>query len=101
MNRQIIVSATLFVLIATTVMITSPPILAKKSKGGVGTGNGDFDSGYRAGVAKAAKDVGKFNANQINGVDGNNPPPCPLPDNKPYCDGWKKGYSDKVVDDLD
>lgn len=30
-----------------------------------------------------------------------NPPPCPLPDNKPYCNGWDKGYSDKVVDDLD
>ena len=68
---------------------------------GTGNGNGEFDSGYRAGVAKASKDVGKFNANQLNGVDANNPPPCPLPGNKPYCDGWKKGYSDKAVDDLE
>jgi hypothetical protein len=100
MNKQIILSAILFTLIATTVIATSPLILAKKSKVAA-TGDGEFNSGYRAGVAKAAEDVDKFNANQINGVDGNNPPPCPLPDNKPYCDGWKKGYSDKIVDDLD
>jgi hypothetical protein len=61
-------------------------VSAKKSR--AGTGKGEFDSGYRAGVAKAAQDVANFNKN--GGVDANNPPPCPLPDNKPYCDGWKK-----------
>jgi hypothetical protein len=64
------------------------------------TGSSEFDSGYRAGVAKGAEDAANFGTNG-NGVDANNPPPCPITDNKPYCDGWEKGYADKVVDDLE
>jgi hypothetical protein len=101
MRNKVVLSVLTILVLASTVMVVSPAyVSAKKSKGG-GAGGGEFDSGYRAGVAKAAEDVGKFNANKINAVDGNNPPPCPLPCNKPYCDGWEKGYSDKAVDDLD
>ena len=101
MMNKLVLSILVVLVLANTVMFVNPANIAAKKSKGTGTGNGEFDSGYRAGVAKAGEDVGKFNANQINGVDGNNPPPCPLPSNKPYCDGWEKGYSDKVVDDLD
>ena len=50
-------------------MFVNPAYVSAKKSKGAGTGNGEFDSGYRAGVAKAAEDVGKFNANQLNGVD--------------------------------
>ena len=101
MRNKVVLSVLVMLVLTSTVMFVSPAYVSAKKSKGTGTGNGEFDSGYRAGVAKAGEDVGKFNANQISGVDGNNPPPCPLPGNKPYCDGWEKGYSDKVVDDLD
>jgi hypothetical protein len=58
----------------------------------------DLMRGYWDGVVKGSQDVNAFNADKINGVDGNNPPSCPLPDIKDYCKGYAHGYTDKVVD---
>jgi hypothetical protein len=87
MRNKVVLSILTILVLASTVMFVNPAYVSAKKSKGPGTGNGEFDSGYRAGVAKATEDVSKFNANQINGVDANNPPPCPLPSNKPYCDG--------------
>jgi hypothetical protein len=99
MRNKVVLSILTVLVLTSTVMFVNPAYVSAKKSKGAGTGNGEFDSGYRAGVAKAAGDVANFNKN--GGVDANNPPPCPITDNKPYCDGWKKGYSDKAVDDLE
>jgi hypothetical protein len=43
-----------------------------------------------------------YNNNKISGIDGDHPhTPCTLTDIPDYCKGYKKGYSDEVVDELD
>jgi len=64
--------------------------------------SGNYNDGYRAGVAAAARDVDLFNNNKISGIDGDYPhTPCTLTDIPDYCQGYNKGYSDEVVDELD
>jgi hypothetical protein len=87
-------------------LVAISPILAGQyadaKKGKAATGSSQSDAGYRAGIAAAAKDVEKFNAHQIDGVDGKNPTtPCKQTSVHGYCDGYNKGYGDKAVDELD
>jgi hypothetical protein len=62
----------------------------------------NYNDGYRAGVAAAARDIDLFNNNKISEIDGDHPlVPCILTDIPEYCNGYNKGYSDEVVDELD
>jgi hypothetical protein len=98
MNKSI--SIVLVALVAISPILVGQYAVGKKGK--AATGSSEFDAGYRAGVAAAAKDVEKFNANQIGGVDGNNPTtPCKQTSVPGYCDGYNKGYKDKAADELD
>jgi hypothetical protein len=98
MNKSI--SIVLVALVAISPILVGQYAVAKKGK--AATGSSEFDAGYIDGVAAAAKDVEKFNANQIGGVDGNNPTtPCKQTSVPGYCDGYNKGYKDKAADELD
>jgi hypothetical protein len=76
--------------VATLVAVTSPAlVLAKKH-------SSEYQSGYRAGVRHADSDI-----NSNRDVDANHvicPPYASKPDS---CSGYKKGYSDEAVDQLD
>jgi hypothetical protein len=39
---------------------------------------------------------------KLKSIDGDNPPPCPLADKQDdYCNGWKDGWRQTVLDRLD
>ena len=86
----------------------SSPVASNVDGGSGGSGSSgssksaNYNDGYRAGVAAAARDVDLFNNNKISGIDGDHPhTPCTLTDIVDYCIGYNKGYSDEVVDELD
>ena len=56
---------------------------------------GEYQSGYRAGVLQADSDVSGNKS-----VDANNVT-CPPDSIEDFCSGYKKGYSDEAVDQLD
>jgi hypothetical protein len=67
------------------------------------TKSSDYMSGYRAGVIHADKDVQLFNANKLPGIDAHQDKmKCP-PDffNADFCSGYKDGYSDEAMDQLE
>ena len=67
------------------------------------TKSSDYMSGYRAGVIKADKDVHIFNAIKLPGIDAHQDKiPCP-PDsvNADFCSGFRDGYSDEAMDQLE
>ena len=84
----------------------SSPV-ASNVDGGSGGSSGsskstNYNDGYRAGVAAAARDIDLFNNNKISEIGGDHPlVPCILTDIPEYCNGYNKGYSDVVVDELD
>jgi hypothetical protein len=61
----------------------------------------DYDNGYRAGAVKGQQDVDAFWSGHLARLSGSEAPPCPLPDEMDYCKGWKKGYSDQVLHQMD
>lgn len=62
----------------------------------------EYMKGYRAGVAAAAHDVQMFNENKIPGVDARQEViKCPSGLNAEQCAGYKDGYSDKAMDELE
>jgi hypothetical protein len=67
------------------------------------TKSSDYMHGYRDGVIKADKDVQLFNANKLPGIDAHQDKiPCP-PDsvNADWCSGFRDGYSDEAMDQLE
>ena len=63
----------------------------------------DYMSGYRNGVIKADKDVQLLNNGTINGIQADQKDvKCP-PDseNADWCSGYKDGYSDEAMDQLE
>lgn len=86
-----------------TSLLVFVPVLAQAAEDNLTSPfpDNDFMRGYRDGVVKGSQDVDAFNADKIKGIDGNHPPPCPLPDIKQYCEGYAHGYVDEVVDRLD
>lgn len=61
----------------------------------------NYNDGYRGGGA-AARDNEQFNNSKIRQIDGDHPHTrCTLTVIPDYCKGYKKGYSDEVVDELD
>jgi hypothetical protein len=67
------------------------------------TKSSDYMSGYRAGVIQADKDVQKFNDNKLSGIDANQDKiKCPTDSfNADFCSGYKDGYSDEAMDQLE
>jgi hypothetical protein len=63
----------------------------------------NYNDGYRGvGVAAAARDNEQFNNSKIRQIDGDHPHTrCTLTDIPDYCKGYKKGYSEEVVYELD
>ena len=92
MNKMILSTALLFVLIASAIAVVSTPTLAKKSS--------ESKAGYRDGAVDGQKAADDLNAGKSSGVDANNPPPCPGTD-PDYCKQYKKGYSDQAVSALE
>jgi hypothetical protein len=76
---------------AATLIATVSHAYAKKS---------DCQAGYRNGAVAGQKAADDLNAGKSNGVDANNPPPCPNT-NPDYCKGYKKGFSDQAIDALE
>jgi hypothetical protein len=65
------------------------------------TKSSDYMSGYRAGVIQADKDITNFD--KLGGIDARQDHiKCP-PDsiNADYCSGFKDGYSDEAMDQLE
>jgi hypothetical protein len=63
----------------------------------------DYMSGYRDGVIKADKDIQLMNDSKINGIQADQKDvKCP-PDsfNADFCSGYKDGYSDEAMDQLE
>ena len=63
----------------------------------------DYVSGYRVGVIQADEDVQKFTDNKLSGIDAaQDKIECP-PDffNADFCAGYKDGYSDEAMDQLE
>jgi hypothetical protein len=89
MNKLSIVI--ILLLASTLVVVVSPTVEAKKSK----SGSPEYQAGYRAGVLQADSDV---SANK--GVSANNVT-CPPDSTADSCSGYKKGYSDEAIDQLD
>ena len=97
-------------LLTVTNMIMSTPLIASAvsqydSDGFTifPTKSSDYMSGYRAGVIQADKDVQLFNADKLPGIDANQDKiKCP-PDsfNADFYSGYKDGYSDEAMDQLE
>jgi hypothetical protein len=63
----------------------------------------DYMSGYRDGVIKADKDIQLMNDSKINGIQADQKDvKCP-PDsfNADFCSGYKDGFSDEAMDQLE
>jgi len=75
--------------VATLVAVASPSLVFAKKH------SSEYKAGYRAGVLQADSDV---SANKS--VDANNVT-CPPDSTAFFCSGYKKGYSDEAVDQLD
>jgi hypothetical protein len=71
MNKQIILSAILLALVAATVIVASPTVLAKKSKD-LGGPAGGYDTGFAVGVERANEAVDQFDNEQIKSIDADN-----------------------------
>ena len=67
------------------------------------TKSSDYMSGYRHGVIQADKDVQLFNENKSSGVDARQEMvKCPSKiTNADECLGYKDGYSDEAMDQLE
>jgi hypothetical protein len=67
------------------------------------TKSSDYMSGYRNGVIKADKDVQLFNANKLPGIDARQEhimcPPNSV--NADWCSGYRDGYSDEAMSQLE
>ena len=106
MNLGLIVS--IFSL-ATTTMISAPLIVYAVSQYDSDgftvfpTKSSDYMSGYRAGVIKADKDVQAMNSGALSGIDARQDHiKCPRPDlGTDYCNGFRDGYSDEAMDQLE
>jgi hypothetical protein len=66
------------------------------------TKSSDYMSGYRAGVIQAYKDVQLLNADKIPGIDAHQDKiKCPANIIGDSCLGYKDGYSDEAMDQLE
>jgi hypothetical protein len=63
--------------------------------------NADFKNGEREGIVQGDKSASTFDNVGQSSINADNAPPCPIPDNAKYYDGWKNGFRDRVVDRLD
>jgi hypothetical protein len=64
------------------------------------TKSGDYMYGYRDGVIKAYKDVQNFD--KIGGIDARQEHiKCPPDSNAEFCSGFRDGYSDEAMDQLE
>jgi hypothetical protein len=62
---------------------------------------GGYDTGFARGAEEARTAISQFNNGSLKSIDGDNPPSCPLADKQDdYCDGWKDGWRQTVLDTL-
>jgi hypothetical protein len=61
----------------------------------------EYENGCRAGVVRGRQDIDAFWNGQLANLSGAKAPPCPLPDKIDYCKGWKKGYTDQIMYQMD
>jgi hypothetical protein len=115
MKDKVILSMVLLVLIATsttviaTICIAGIPAYAQQSKYDSDgftifpSKSRDYMLGYRAGVIQADKDVQLFNADKLSGIDAHQDKiKCPPNSfNADFCLGYKDGYSDEAMDQLE
>jgi len=90
-------------LVATTILVATNPVLAKKSKDkGLGGPVGGYDTVFARGSEEARNAVGKLDNNQIKKIDADKSSPCPAVDNgNGYCEGFHDGWIQTVIGELD
>ncbi|MFL6317147.1 MAG: hypothetical protein ACJ73C_10500 [Nitrososphaeraceae archaeon] len=63
---------------------------------------GGYDTGFARGTEEAHTAINQFDKGSLKSIDADRPPSCPVADKQDhYCDGWKDGWRQTVLDELD
>jgi hypothetical protein len=80
-------------------LFTIVPTLALAVKSDVA---GGYNTGFARGVEEAHTAINQFDKGSLKSIDADKPPSCQLADKQDdYCDGWKDGWRQTVLDRLD
>ena len=63
---------------------------------------GGYDTGFARDAEEARAAINEFDMDSPKSIDADKPPPCPLADKQDdFCDGWKDGWRQFILDILD
>jgi hypothetical protein len=63
---------------------------------------GGYNTGFARGKEEAHAAINQFDKGSLKSIDADKPPSCPLANKQDdYCDGWKDGWRQTVIDRLD
>jgi hypothetical protein len=62
---------------------------------------GGYDTGFARGVQEAHAAINQFDKGPLKSIDADKPPSCTVDSQDDYCDGWKDGWRQTVLDELD
>jgi hypothetical protein len=62
---------------------------------------GGYDTGFARGVQEAHAAINQFDKGPLKSIDADKPLSCTVDSQDDYCDGWKDGWRQTVLDELD
>ena len=84
----------LFPMIVVAVSAISPTLALAKSDVA-----GGYDTGFARGAEEARAAINEFDMESPKSIDADKPPSCPLADKQDdFCDGWKDGWRQLILD---
>ena len=93
MNEKVVLCLSLL-----GILTTASTVAAVYAKSQVA---GGYSTGFARGVEEARAAINQFDKGSLKSIDGDRAPPCPVDSQDDYCDGWKDGWRQTVIDKLD